>query len=150
MIKSIVTDINILSKKSEEVKKGDNTSDIIKDLKDTLEKTKGWGISAPQIGIFKKISLIKIPTKNGFNDIVLINPIITEKDNPIRVNEESCLSFKGINVCTKRYAFIAVEYLDENMEQKTSIFLNHDAIVVQHEIAHLNGRTIFDDKWKAK
>src|SRR5574343_456236 len=152
MQKQIVSMRNLLNKPCLPVEKGEKVKDVIQDLKDTLATKKGWGLTANQIGVNKRISYVKLPpslsqNKDGW---VLINAVITEKAEPFRANAEACLSFQGITVTTKRYAFIAVEYLDEKLEQKTTIFQGYEALAIQHEIDHQNGITIFDRKWVAK
>lgn len=152
MIKKIVCDRKELSVPCEVVTKNDNITEIVQDLKDTLATKKGWGLTANQIGINKKISYIKLPSSlsNNKEGWVLINAIINDKSEPFRANSEACLSFPGITVTTKRYAFIVVEYLDEKLVQKTSIFQGYEALAVQHEIDHTLGITIFDRKWVSK
>jgi peptide deformylase len=150
----IVTDINELKKSCTEVTKEDNIKEIIQKLKDTLKSIGGLGISANQIGIQKKISYVKIPItkdkKVEYNEYILINAKIIEKNRPIRVQNEGCLSFPGVYVDTKRYVFIIVQYLNEKMELQNGIYQDLESIVIQHEISHQQSRTIFDDKWKAK
>jgi len=153
MIKQIIGDRKILSKACQQVTKDDKVKEIVQDLKDTLgSKKTGWGLSANQIGVDKRISYIRLPKHLSKNQEgwVLINAVITEKDNPIRINDEGCLSFPGIKVTTKRHLFLAVEYLDEKLEQRTAIFENYEALAVAHEIDHNNGITIFNRKWIAK
>jgi peptide deformylase len=155
-IKPIVTNIAELCKPCAYVDPNENIREIIQSLKDTLEAKKGLGLTANQIGINKRISYIKIPkriNKNKeiqYNELILINAKIIEKDRPIRINNESCLSFPGINVTTKRYVFITVEYLNEKMELQTAMFQDLESLVIQHEVAHQKGKTIFDFKWRKK
>ncbi len=151
---TIVTDINFLRKPCLEVTKEDNIKEIIQKLKNTLESIGGFGISANQIGIQKKISYGKIPKfinkKLEHNEYILINAKIIEKDRPIKVKNEGCLSFPGIYVDTLRYVFCTIEYYNEKMELQTGMFQDLESIVVQHEVAHQEGKTIFDFKWKTK
>jgi peptide deformylase len=155
-IKPIVTNIAELRKPCTYVDPNENIREIIQSLKDTLEAKKGLGLTANQIGINKRISYIKIPkriNKNKeiqYNELVLINAKIVEKDRPIRINNESCLSFPGINITTKRYVFITVEYLNEKMELQTAMFQDLEALVLQHECDHQSGIVLFDRKWRAK
>jgi peptide deformylase len=151
----IVTDINELKKPCQEVTKEDNISEIIQKLKDTLESRGGLGISVNQVEIKKRISYIKIPkfTKDKrieFNEYILINAKIIEKDKPIKVKNEGCLSFPGVYVDTLRYVFCTVQFLNEKMEQQTGTFQDLESLVVQHECSHQEGKTIFDYKWRNK
>jgi len=156
MIRPIVTNINELRKPCELIKKEDNIKEIIQDLKDTLEVKKCIGLTANQIGINKKISYIKIPKfidkdkKIQYNEYIIINAKIIEKDRPVRINNESCVSFPGINVITRRYVYITLEYLDENLLPQASAFQDLESLVIQHEVAHQESKTIFCFKWKAK
>ncbi len=156
MIRPIITNINELRQLCQEVTNNDNIKELIQDLKDTLATKKGVGLTANQIGINKKISYIKLPKgiskdkKIDYNEYILINAKIVEKNRPVQVRGESCLSFPGVSVITRRYVFITVTYLDENLKERTGLFQDLEALVVQHEIAHQEGKTIFDFKWRAK
>jgi peptide deformylase len=152
----IITNINELKKPCHEVTQEDNIQEIVKKLKDTLAYHNGYGLSANQIGIQKKISYCKIPRYNPkdktleFTEIVIINPKIIEKDRKILFKQEGCLSFPFITVDTNRYVFITVEYQDEKLEKRTALFQDLESFIVQHEVDHLNGITIFDRKWRSK
>jgi peptide deformylase len=151
----IITNIQELRKPCAPVEKGEDVSGIIRSLKETLGARGGLGISANQIGINKRISYIKIPVsvnKNKeiqYNEYILINAKIVEKDRPIQVKNEGCISFHGVYVNTRRYVFCTVEFLNEKLELQTGIYQDIEAICVQHEIDHTLGLTIFDRKWKA-
>jgi len=157
MVRPIVTLITDLKKPCLPIEKNENIKELIQDLKDTLEKTHGLGISANQIGIQKKISYIKIPKsidkqtkKLEYNEYVLINAEIVSKNNPVRVNNEGCISFSGIEVTTRRYAFVAIRFENEKREVQTGVFSDLESLVAQHEIDHQKGLTLFDRKWRAQ
>jgi len=136
MIKKIVTDIAFLRTKSEKVGFFESRG-IIKDLEDTLKETKnGIGLSAIQIGVAKKVSILRLPNFK----LNLINAEIIEKSEPIRFPGECCLSLPGLSIDTRRYNYIK---LNNGKECKGII-----AVCIQHEIAHWNGRLIIDDKWR--
>lgn len=157
MIRPIITSYSELKKPCLELEKNENAKEIIQDLKDTLAKAGGFGISANQISIQKKVSYIKIPKKINpqtkkieYEEMILINPKIIEKSNPIQVQNEGCISFPGLEINTKRYIFITVQFENEKREMQTGIFSDLESIAVQHETDHLNGITILERKWKAK
>jgi peptide deformylase len=157
MVRPIVTLITDLKKPCLPVEKNENIKSIIQDLKDTLEKTHGLGISANQIGVQKKISYIKVPKsmdqrtkKMEYGEYILINAKIINKNTPVRVNNEGCISFPGLNVVTKRYAFVVVEFENEKRQIQTGMFANLESLVAQHECDHQNSLTILDKKWRAK
>jgi peptide deformylase len=152
--KKIITDINALKVYCLEVKKDEDIKHIIKDLQETLTQVNGLGLSANQIGYNRQICYIRIPIynpkekKTDLKDLILINPKIIEKSNPIKIKNESCLSFPGIDVITKRYVYCTITYLDEHLKENTMMLQDLEAFTVQHEIDHLNGKTIFDRKWR--
>ena len=138
----IVTDIIELKKVSEEVelKEVDN---IVKQLEEELDKHKtGIGLSAIQIGLIKKVAIIKLPKKEK---IVLYNAKILEKSEKFRFKNEGCLSIPGLYVDTRRYNQITVE---NNGEMFCSYGL--EAVAIQHEIDHMNGILILNRKWKRR
>ena len=140
MIKSIITNIKELRKPCVEAQKGEDISAVVQDLKDTLATQKGCGLAANQIGVQKKIAFYKI----GPNEVTLINPKITDKYDKT-IFTEGCLSFPGLEIKTDRYREITLE--NNNQRYGAS---GIEAIVIQHEVDHLNGVTIFDRKHKAR
>jgi peptide deformylase len=130
MIKPIVTNLAELKRPCIPVTKEDDIKQIIVDLKETLAThPTGWGLSANQISYNKCISYIRVPKtinhkdkKITYAELVMINPKIIEKDTPVKVNNEGCLSFEGINVTTKRYVYITVEFLDEKLNPQAGAF----------------------------
>jgi peptide deformylase len=151
----LVTDIVELRKPCQEVTKEDNISEIVQKLKNSLTcYCDGIALSANQIGINKRISYIKIPKIIGkkieFTELVLINARILEKDRPVKITNERCLSFSGIPVTTVRYVFITVEFYNEKMELQTRTFQDIESFVIQHETDHCDGKVIFDRQWRSK
>jgi len=157
MVRPIVTLITDLKKPCLPVEKNENIKSIIQDLKDTLEKTHGLGISANQIGIQKKISYIKVPKsmdqktkKIEYGEYVLINPKMIEHNKKVVVKQEGCISFPGLKIDTDRWIFITLLNHNEKLEPQTLLLQDLESIVIQHEYSHLIGRTIIDDKHKTK
>lgn len=153
--KKLITNIKALKFSCLEVRKDEDVSHIIKDLKEAHAHYGGIGISANQIGYNRKISYIKVPKtidqqtkKIEYSEYVFINAEIISKNTPIKVNNEGCISFPGIEVTTKRYAFVAVHFENENRKETTGMFSDLESLVVQHETDHQNSTVIFDRKWK--
>ena len=143
MIKAIVNNIQELRKVCAEVEPDEDISTILQDLKDTLATKKGYGLAANQIGVQKKIAYYVLDGK----EVTLINPKIVEKDNKITF-KEGCLSFPGIVILTDRYNTLTIEL--DRMPYKQYSADGIEAIIIQHEVDHLNGITIFQRKHKAK
>jgi len=140
MKRKIETDIRLLRHKSAVIEPKEAQS-IIKDLEDSLDLSKGIGLSAIQIGIEKRVGIIRI----GKNKIDLINPKIIEKSEKFKFKGERCLSLPGLPVDTIRYSQIIVE---NNGKPYFSYGL--EACAIQHEIDHMNGMLIIDRKWQRK
>lgn len=136
----------LLRQKSESVNKIDKKiKEHIIDLKDTLKSTEGVGISAPQIGILKRIIYVNFEEK----EYVLINPKIVMQDGKIE-DYEGCLSVKeeGYLILygkVERSFIVEVEALNENGEKISILADGRLARIFQHEIDHLNG-ILYTDK----
>lgn len=105
-----------------------------------IEKYKGvaLGLAAPQTGLNYNI----IWTRNGG---IMVNPVIVDKSE-LKGSLESCLSISTIPkklFAVERYNKIRVVYRDENFKLKRKSFSGQDAIVIQHEIDHLFGKTLY-------
>lgn len=137
----IIFDQKILRQKSQEVKP-EEVSDLVKTLETALQssKRKGLGLAAIQIGIAKKVAIIRMPTLK----LDLINPIIEDKSDPFRFPKEGCLSV-AIDIDTRRYKYITL-----NNNGRRASLSDLEACVVQHEVDHINGLTILDRKWRAR
>ena len=125
----------ILTQKSEEV--GDineEIKNIIEDLNDTLNDSTGCGISAIQIGIPKRICIIKYNNEN----IVMINPKITNARGEVYFRE-GCLSVPGFYTNVKRAQKVWCSYLDENGREKEIAQGGLCSVIIQHELDHFDG-----------
>lgn len=133
MEKKIVRDVFFLSQKSSNADKKDLS--IAEDLKDTLaaNKDRCVGMAANMIGEKKRIIIVSV----GFENRVMINPVITFKESPYTA-EEGCLSLDGIRKTT-RYTDIEVEYFDEKWKKHKEKYSGFTAQIIQHEIDHLEG-----------
>ena len=120
-------------------------SDIISTLKyNTIKGIFGFsipkGLSAPQVGIHKRIIACGI---NGYIE-VLINPQIVNKKGKY-ISFEECLSlpdYDGSNI--QRHRTVKVRYTDLNNEEKIISVYDRYAALLQHEIDHLNGHLYID------
>lgn len=127
-----------------------NLSEIILDLIDTMQAHGAAGISAPQIGVTKRI--IVLP---GSEPIILINPIIYE--NTIKTKEkvvEGCLSFPDIFLPVERFTNVLVSgiryYETGNHAPYKEVLHGLAGQAAQHEIEHLDGILLIDHAGKLK
>ncbi len=104
----------------------------------------GIGLAAPQIGIAKKIAIVRLGDNLNIN---LINAKIKQGLQPALFRDEGCLSFPGRVETTTRFQEVLVENQFANFNSFIATGLL--AVVCQHELDHLNS-TLFMDKIAAK
>lgn len=130
----IITDETILRKPCVDVLPNE-----VGELIDLLERElkhcgNGVGLSGPQINVHKNIAIVRINDKYSIN---LINCKIEKGYDSEVFEDEGCLSFPGKFVKTMRYREI---YVVENLtEPKRFIATGLPAVVIQHELNHLQG-----------
>src|SRR5439155_21473019 len=129
-----------LRRKSVEIKRLDaETKRLIGDLKDTLATHSGAGLAAPQIGIYKRVALVRFGQGQGEMDApcAIINPVIVER-GPLAKGFDGCLSLPGqITWDTLRPAWLVFAARDENWKKIEMRVQGIDAIVVDDEVDHL-------------
>lgn len=112
----------------------------------TASPVLGIGLAANQIGIHKRACLLRVlelePQGFGYLvELTLINPKITKLSQPVIFSQEGCLSFPGQAVRTLRYASCTVM---DDLEPSGRELIGIRAICAQHEIEHLNSKTMYD------
>ncbi len=115
--------------------------DLVSDMLDTLEKEGGVGLAAPQIGITKRIILVRYEDKVE----TYINPEIEIIENKRIEGDEGCLSIYSIQgFQVKRYPRIKIR--TTNIKGNTEEFVAEDLLarVIQHEVDHLDGIMFID------
>lgn len=124
---------------------------VIADMRDTLIKSDGIGLAAPQVGLSIRLVVIDLtPLAEEmleYKDYVhtFINPYIEEYDETeTDVSEEGCLSIPGIHESVRRPTRIRVTYLDEQFQPHDEWVGGYLARVMQHEFDHLDG-VVFTD-----
>ena len=133
----------ILEKKSKEVTKvTERTKELIDDMIETLYEQNGVGLAAVQVGVLKRIIIIDV-SEEGDDPIVMINPVIKEKDGE-QEGYEGCLSVPGKTGIVKRPDHVVVEFLNEDMETVTMEGEGLFARCVCHECDHLEGELYVD------
>jgi len=117
----------------------DELQTLVVDMVTTTVSHDGIGLAAPQVGISKRIIVIVIED----TPLALINPFIVEGKGKVR-SKEGCLSIPGYFDDVERFNEITVSYQTSQGEVKESNAKGLLAVVVQHEIDHLNGKMFTD------
>ena len=101
------------------------------------------GLACNQLGLSGRIIIVKI--KNKW--VRFTNPVITYKSDDTIITEESCLSIPNKSIKVERSKDITIYFEKGNPGGNhgwESNYTGMDAIVIQHEIDHLNGIIITD------
>jgi peptide deformylase len=118
---------------------------LVEDMAETMYDAPGIGLAAPQIG--RSIKLIVVDTtkeKEGEKRYLpMVNPEIIAHEG-IQVDEEGCLSVPELTANVTRYQSVTVTYQDLQGQQHEISTENRFAVVLQHEIDHLNGILFID------
>jgi peptide deformylase len=118
-------------------------SQKIEDMKQTSDAYDGMGLAGIQIGIEDHILVVKQDPKDK-EYVLMFNAKIVNRSQETVISREGCLSIPKIGMPIKRNQWIEVEFFDGKEQRKQKIGGVY-AIALQHEIAHLEGRTLFDD-----
>jgi peptide deformylase len=112
---------------------GTAVQQVIDDLIATLKSTTGVGLAAPQIGESLRICVVDKPLT------VLVNPILAPIGDVTDVSYEGCLSVPGMRGEVRRPQTVRVQALDRHGKAIDAVWVKFRAIVVQHEVDHLDG-----------
>ena len=137
---------SVLRKETEKIATFDNgLAKLVEDMAETMYDAPGIGLAAPQIG--KSIRLIVVDIseeKEGEKKYIpLINPEIISHEGT-QLDEEGCLSVPELTANVKRHLKITVAYQDLQGQPHELSTENRFAVVLQHEIDHLNGILFID------
>lgn len=125
----------------------DITGDIqrlIDNMADTMYQAPGIGLAANQVGALHRVIVFDItPKEEGRNLSVLINPEIIASAGEI-VHQEACLSVRDYACDVRRKACVTVAGFDREGKPLEIEAQDLLAVVLQHEIDHLDGILFID------
>ena len=128
---------------------GDELQNVARDLEETRRASLGCvGIAAPQIGEMVRLALLDTSghkkwgaQSQGF--FALVNPVLLSR-NGEKIGREGCLSLPDFTANVARATQIRVRFQDLNGQDCEAEFENFEAVVVQHELDHLDGILFLD------
>ncbi|WP_299011751.1 peptide deformylase [uncultured Shewanella sp.] len=116
---------------------------LIDDMLETLYATSnGIGLAATQVGRSEAIVIIDISQQRN-EPLILVNPKVVSGKGK-RMGQEGCLSVPNFYADVERFSVVTVtaqNRFGQEISVESDDFL---AIVVQHEIDHLNGNLFID------
>jgi len=123
----------------------DNLARLAQDMAETMYDAPGVGLAAPQIGQSVKLIVVDI-TKDKEGEpqyMPLVNPEIIAHEGT-QIDEEGCLSVLDLTASVKRHKKVTVSYQDLQGQAQELSAEDRFAVVLQHEIDHLNGILFID------
>jgi len=123
---------------------------LLRNMWETMYKSSGVGLAAPQIN--KAIRIFLIDTEPFMEEgeegdaikKAFVNAEIIEEDGEEWSFNEGCLSIPDVREDIKRQPNITVKYQDENFDWHTDVFDGLTARVIQHEYDHIEGKLFID------
>ncbi len=149
----------ILRKVSKDIDKDyPNLGPLIDDMWETMYRSNGVGLAAPQVNRDVRLFVIDTlqifenqeadekgiyPDEPGFKG-VFINACIDELNGKEWSYNEGCLSIPKIREDIVRNETVTLTYLDENFQQHTKTFNGITGRVILHEYDHIEGKLFID------
>lgn len=131
----------ILLKKCEPVIHfNESTASLLDHMWECMIFNNGIGLSANQVGVSLNIFVMNSTLHGRLN---IINPIILQKSVNTIVFQEGCLSAPGVFFNLNRSNEIVLQFNDKDGSPRVEIFYGIDAVCIQHEIEHLEGKSFF-------
>jgi len=151
-IKPILTHPNPkLREKSVEIPEeeitGEDTKQLITDMKDTIVAYGAQGLAAVQIGVLKRL-FVTVADDEDYR--VYINPVLSFEYPDKAMNTEGCLSFPGVLELVKRYEEVNIEAFNEEGKKFQLSADELSAVAIQHEYDHLDGVLFIDHMSRLK
>jgi len=120
---------------------------LLDDMAETMFKHDGVGLAAPQVGHSVRLAVLRENPEDIHcrTVIEIINPLVKVlKPVERKTFPESCLSIPGLVGEVPRPQSVLLEYLNRKGEQCNMRLDGFPAIVVQHEVDHLDGILFLD------
>ena len=122
----------------------DSIKKLAQDMLETMYQGSGIGLAATQVNVHKRVIVLDI-SESKDEPLILINPEIIKIIDPNKKNfSEGCLSVPGFYEELTRPGAVEISYLD--IDGKRKLLLANDllAVVIQHEMDHLDGKMMVD------
>ena len=124
--------------------------DFIDDMIDTMREEDGVGLAAPQVNRSLQIVALEYENNERYPDessiplTVLINPVLSDYGEEKVLGWESCLSLVDFRGLVPRSTSVTLKAYDRDGDRIEKRATGFEAVVLQHEIDHLNGKVFLD------
>ncbi|RVV96797.1 peptide deformylase [Mesobaculum littorinae] len=120
-------------------------AELAADMIETLYHAQGRGLAAPQVGVAARVFVTDVTWKDGTPaPRIFLNPRIVDHATTLATNDEACLSIPGIAIPVTRPDEIELEWQDPGGALRRDRFTGMSAVIMQHELDHLDGVVTFD------
>jgi peptide deformylase len=121
------------------------TAKLMADMLETMYEAPGIGLAAPQVGVLKRIIVADPARENEApRPLKMANPEIVWASEERKPHEEGCLSLPEEYEMVTRPDRIRVRYIDETNTPRELEADGLLAVVIQHEMDHLDGVLFVD------
>ena len=123
---------------------------FIDDMIETMHHEGGVGLAAPQVNQSIQIVVLEYTENERYPDeisiplTVLVNPILSDYSKETKDGWESCLSLVDFRGLVPRSTTITLNAYDRYGKQIQKTVSGFEAVVLQHEIDHLEGYVFID------
>jgi len=123
---------------------------LIDDMIEIMRSEDGVGLAAPQVSQSLQIVTMECKENKRYQDgptiplTVLVNPVITHYSEETAMGWESCLSLIDFRGLVRRSSEVTVTAFTRQGEKTVIQATEFLAVVLQHEIDHLNGKVFLD------
>lgn len=130
---------------------GEDVQSLVGDLWDTMRASPGVGLAAPQIGVSRRVSVIDVErvvrnkkvASSYAGPIVIVNPELISYEGA-QTPREGCLSVPDLLANVTRHDRVRVRFFDERGNRRELEATGFEALALQHEIDHLDGKLFLD------
>ncbi len=120
----------------------DELRQLVADMFETMYEAPGIGLAATQVDVHKRLLVMDV-SEDKSRPMVLINPEILDAEGEEEM-DEGCLSVPGYYETVRRAEKVRVRALNEHGESFEIEADGLEAVCIQHEMDHLEGKLFVD------
>ncbi|MBL8635647.1 MAG: peptide deformylase [Myxococcales bacterium] len=139
---------SVLRQRALPVQPGDDVAGLLDKLRAALWQTGGVGIAAPQLGVSRRVFLIKHFTRPAGRKVEVtayLDPEVVWHSDETQDDYEACLSVAQVGGKLPRWQKLRLRYRPESGGPAQEVELaDWDARIAQHELDHLDGTLYID------
>lgn len=107
-------------------------------MRETLERSGGVGLAAPQVGFARRVCLVQLQ-RPGKPVLLCVDPAFSWRSASQVDGYEACLSVQGVGGLVRRSQAVDVVYYDVRGRRQRLRSTGWEARIFQHEMDHLDG-----------